>query len=210
MLNNFLSIWLIFIFTLISINIIIRLYKYYINKYIFSFDVSTFIDLNGINLITYITFKYISYSPLLKWKSKENFINLFKAVIFLIKNDSIYLNKKLCIIISEFNTDTKLYNILADPIPLLSTKAAVLLFFINSNSAFKAFKVNLLFFIIFCLYLHTRVKLLCCLHKQNNFLFILLLWHFIYPDIQVWFPRQYTIYVVHVIYSFKYKYYIIV
>ena len=86
------------------------------NRYVYSFDVSTFIDLNGINLITYITFKYIYYSPLINWKSKENFINLFKAVIYIIKNDVIYLNKNLCIIISEFNSDKNIHYVLADPL----------------------------------------------------------------------------------------------
>ena len=116
MLNNFLTNWIIFIFTIIFTNLIIKGYKYYIYRYLFSFDVSTFIDLNGINLITYITFKNIYSSPLFKWKSKDNFINLFKTVIYLIKYDNIYLNKNLCIIISEFNVDTKLYNVIADPL----------------------------------------------------------------------------------------------
>lgn len=116
MLNTFLTTWLIFIFTIIFINIIIRLYKYFIYRYVYSFDVSTFIDLNGINLITYIRFKYIYCSPLLNWKSKDNFINVFKAVIYIIKNDIIYLNKNLCIIISEYNLDKNIHNVIADPL----------------------------------------------------------------------------------------------
>ena len=88
----------------------------FLRLFIVSFDVKTFIDLNGINLITYITFKNIYYSPLLNWKSKDNFINLFKAVIYFIKNDIIYLNKNLCIIISDYNINTNSFNVLADPL----------------------------------------------------------------------------------------------
>ena len=116
MLKNFLAYWLIFIITIILINIIIKIYKYFMYRYLYSFELSTFIDLNGINLITYITFKNIYTSPLFTWKSKENFINLFKAVVFLIKNDNIYFNKNLCIIISEYNVDTKILNLLANPL----------------------------------------------------------------------------------------------
>jgi|ERR1700742_584358 len=116
MLNNFLTNWLIFIFTLIFINIVIRLNKYFMYRYLFSYNVRTFIDLNGTNLITYITFKYIYCSPLLKWKSKDNFINIFKAVLFIIKNDNIYINKNLCIIISEYNIHKNIPYVLANPL----------------------------------------------------------------------------------------------
>lgn len=85
-------------------------------RYLFSYNVRTFIDLNGTNLITYITFKYIYCSPLLKWKSKDNFINIFKAVLFIIKNDNIYINKNLCIIISEYNIHKNIPYVLANPL----------------------------------------------------------------------------------------------
>jgi hypothetical protein len=116
MLNNFILNWLIFIFIIISGNLIIRLYKYFVYRYLFTFNVSTFLDLNGINLITYISFKNIYNSTFCNWKSKENFINLFNVVLYIIKNDNIYLNKNLCVIISDFNIDTNSYNILADPL----------------------------------------------------------------------------------------------
>lgn len=117
MLNNFLTYWITFIITLILINIIIKAYKNYIYpRYLFTFDISTFIDLNGINQITFIRFKILSSTPLFKWRSKENFINLFNSVLYLIKKDNIYLNKNLCFIISEFNADTNSYLVLADPL----------------------------------------------------------------------------------------------
>jgi len=115
MLNNFLFNYFIFISVFISINLVIRLYNIYKFRYLFSFELSTFLDLNGINLITYITFKNIKSSPFIKWKSKDNYINLFKTLIYVIKNDSLYFNKKLCIIISEVNQNN-LFNVLADPI----------------------------------------------------------------------------------------------
>jgi len=85
-------------------------------RYVFSFEVNTFLDFNGINLITYITFINIYTFPLLKWKSKENFINLFKFVLFIINNDTIYHNKNLCIIIGEMNTYHIIDNVLAQPL----------------------------------------------------------------------------------------------
>lgn len=91
-------------------------------RYLYSFEVNTFIDLNGINLITYITFKNIHSSPLLKWKSKENFINLFNSLLYIINNDPIYSNKNLCFIISDVNPNNKLHNPLAQPL------------FINTNN----------------------------------------------------------------------------
>lgn len=116
MFNTFLFNWLIFIFIIIFINILIRLYKYIVYRYTFSFEVYTFLDINRINLITYITFKNIYNSTYFNWKSKENFLNLFKVVLYIIKNDNIYINKNLCFIVSEFNSKTNTYTILADPL----------------------------------------------------------------------------------------------
>jgi hypothetical protein len=45
MLNNFLYNWLIFILSIIFINIIIRLYKYYKYNYLFSINIETFINI---------------------------------------------------------------------------------------------------------------------------------------------------------------------
>jgi hypothetical protein len=103
MINNFIYIWLVFISSILFKNVIFRLYKYYKFNYLFSINIDTFIDLNGINLITWITFKNIYVSSLMNWKSKENMINLIKAFIYIINRDTLYYNKNLCIVIAEVN-----------------------------------------------------------------------------------------------------------
>ena len=85
-------------------------------KYLFSINVSTFIDLNGINLITWITFKNIYTSPLLTWKSKDNLLIIIKALFYILTNDRLYLNRKLCIIISDVNPNNKLLIPMAQPL----------------------------------------------------------------------------------------------
>lgn len=85
-------------------------------KYLFSINVDTFIDLNGINLITWISFRNIYASPLMNWKSKESILNVLKAVIFILSNDNLYFNRKLCIIISDVNPNNKLFIPMAQPL----------------------------------------------------------------------------------------------
>jgi len=116
MLNNILITWFIVIISIFIINIGIRLYKYYMFRYLFSINVSTFIDLNGINLITWITFKNIYTSPLLTWKSKDNLLVIIKALFYILSNDIIYFNRKLCIIISDVNPNNKLLIPIAQPL----------------------------------------------------------------------------------------------
>ena len=85
-------------------------------KYLFSINVETFIDLNGINLITWISFRNIYTSPLMNWKSKDSILNILKAVIYILSNDKIYFNRKLCIIISDVNPKNKLFIPMAQPL----------------------------------------------------------------------------------------------
>jgi len=84
MINNLAMYWLYLILIIILINLTIRIYKSYRFNYLFSINVETFIDLNGINLITYMTFKSIYTSPLLIWKSKDNLINNLKKLIYIL------------------------------------------------------------------------------------------------------------------------------
>ena len=89
MLNNFLTTWLLlFILIIIIFNIILRVYKFYLLRFLYSYNVETFIDLNGVNLITYITFKCIYDSPFLKWKSIDNYLNLVRAVLYILNEDN--------------------------------------------------------------------------------------------------------------------------
>jgi len=54
------------------------------------------------------------------WKSKKSYLNILKAVIYLIYNEdyliNLYRNKKLCIIIFEFNHQNNVYIPIANPI----------------------------------------------------------------------------------------------
>lgn len=135
MINNFLYNWLVFISSIILINIIIKLYKYYKFNYLFSINIDTFIDLNGVNLITWITFKNIYFSPLLPWRSRDNLLNLIKAFIYIINRDTLYYKKNLCIVIAEVNL---LHNGRLLPKPIAQP---LFINFNNINSALELFNL---------------------------------------------------------------------
>jgi len=52
----------------------------------------------------------------MKWKSINNYLNLLKAVLYVIKNDNLYLNRNLCFIVSEIIPINNLFKVIADPI----------------------------------------------------------------------------------------------
>jgi hypothetical protein len=119
MVNNLLYAWFIIILTLIVINVLIRIYKFYKRNYFYSVVVETFINVDGSNFINYFKFQNIKTNPLIKWKSKNNYIKMLDAVLCLINNNynllNKYHNRNLCIIICDFNIKTGLYSAMSDP-----------------------------------------------------------------------------------------------
>jgi hypothetical protein len=103
MLNNLLIYWLQTILIFILINILIRIYKFFKISYFFSLTVERFLDINGKILIYYLIFKNIKSTSLLNWNSKDNYINILNAVLYIINNDPCFFNQNLCIIFCEVN-----------------------------------------------------------------------------------------------------------
>jgi hypothetical protein len=121
MLNIFFNSWIIRSITVvIIINIIIRLYKFYTLSYLFSVSVERFININAQNLVSYFTFKNVFASSSIKWRSKECYIKMLKAVLYIIYNETYslnqYKNKKLSVIIFEVNPINNLYVAISDPL----------------------------------------------------------------------------------------------
>jgi hypothetical protein len=106
MLFNILIIWFV---TVILINIVIAIYKYYKFNYLFSINIERFVNVKGINILYYITFKSIKCSIFDPWKSKNSLMNMLQAVLFILNNDVRFRNQfksnKLCIIVCELHTD---------------------------------------------------------------------------------------------------------
>jgi len=72
-------------------------------------------------------FLYYIITTLMNWKSKENYLRILNSVLYIIKNDSIYTNKNLCIIICD--STCNIFKPLADP------------FFINYNQLNSDFEL---------------------------------------------------------------------
>jgi hypothetical protein len=83
------------IIALISINIIIKVYKFYRYYFIFNISVEAFTSINGVNILTYFKFNNIYSSSLIKWRSTKSYYKMINAVIHLIYNDKIFINQYL-------------------------------------------------------------------------------------------------------------------
>jgi hypothetical protein len=120
MLNSFLNTWFIVIIVIIIINIIIRVYKFYRFSYLFSVSIETFINVNGVNILTYFNFNNLYASNYIKWRSRNSFIKIIKTVLYVIYNDSAFItkysNKNLCLAVFEVNPVNKLFVAIADPV----------------------------------------------------------------------------------------------
>lgn len=119
MFNDLFNIWITMIIILIAINIVIRIYKWFCFSYLFSVSVGRFINVNNVNLISYFNFKNIYASNFIKWRSKESYIKMLNIVLYLIYNESyfvnLFLSNKLCLVVFEVNPN-KSEIPLADPI----------------------------------------------------------------------------------------------
>jgi len=93
MLNNFILLWLS---TIIILNIIIRLFVIYKNKYIFSFTVDKFYNINGEIISYFIRFNSFKFY-------KNNHITILKTIIDLINNNEIILNHNYYITFFKYN-----------------------------------------------------------------------------------------------------------
>ena len=51
----------------------------------------------------------------MNWKSKDNYLRILNSLLYIIKNDSIYLNKNLCIIVCDTIPNSNIFKPLAEP-----------------------------------------------------------------------------------------------
>jgi hypothetical protein len=120
MFNNLLFTWLIVILLLVSTNILIRIYKFYRYNYMFSISIERFINMNGVNLISYFKFTNIFASSFVKWRSCKSFIKMIKTVLYIIYSDNDFINqysnKMLCVTVFEVNSVNKVHVAISDPV----------------------------------------------------------------------------------------------
>ena len=102
MLNNLIFIWLTTIIIFIIFNIILRFYKIYRFRYLFTFTIDKFYNVNN-NIVAYfIRFKFTSYNL-----TENSYISLLKTVISLINNNDLTINHNFYLTFFKFNNNTK-------------------------------------------------------------------------------------------------------
>jgi hypothetical protein len=113
MLNNILNIWVIIVLFIFTINILIRIYKYYKFNYTLSLSIERLVLLNGKDIL-YFTFKDVKS---LHNFSTEKYFKVMINTVLQYLNDlySTESDAKLYICFYDYDHNTKLHSIISDP-----------------------------------------------------------------------------------------------
>lgn len=97
----------------IIINIIFRIYKLYKFSSAFSISIDRFISVDVVFFSYIFKCKNIKTSPVLKWKSKNNYILILTAIIDILYKDKLLdnkaLNHNICLTFFNIDPSTNLY-----------------------------------------------------------------------------------------------------
>ena len=110
MFNNLIFIWLTTIIIFIIFNVIIRIYKTFRFRYLYTFTIDKFYNVNGDTISYFIRFKFKSHNF-----NKNSHINLIKTIIDLINNNDLKINHNFYLTFFKFNNNTNSLVAISNP-----------------------------------------------------------------------------------------------